>query len=134
MNPIQKNGLAILSGAILGSIVNMLIILMSSSIIQPPEGADTTTIEGLKESMHLFHPQHFVFPFLAHAIGTLVGALIAVKIAASYKLVIAMLVSTLFLIGGIINIIQLPSPMWFSVLDIVVAYIPMGLLAKKLLK
>lgn len=132
MNPILKNGVAILAGAILGSMVNMAIILISGSIIPPPPGADNTTMEGLKASMHLFQPQHFIFPFLAHALGTLAGAFIAVKIAASHKLVIALVVSTLFLIGGITNVILLPSPVWFSVLDIVVAYIPMGLLAKKL--
>ena len=45
--------------------------MMSSSLIPPPEGADVTTLEGLKTSMHLFQPKHFLMPFLAHALGTL---------------------------------------------------------------
>ena len=32
--------------------------------------------------MHLFEPKHLVFPFLAHAVGTLVGALVAYLVAA----------------------------------------------------
>jgi hypothetical protein len=34
--------------------------------------------------MHLFEPRHFVMPFLAHALGTLAGALAAFLIAATY--------------------------------------------------
>ncbi len=74
MNPIVKNILAVISGAILGGFVNMGIIMVSGSIIPPPEGADITTMEGLKSAMHLMEPRHFIFPFLAHALGTLVGA------------------------------------------------------------
>ncbi|TGL88194.1 hypothetical protein EHQ68_10195 [Leptospira congkakensis] len=48
-------------------------IKVSGKIILPPKGADVTTMEGLKASIHLFEPEHFLFPFLAHALGTLVG-------------------------------------------------------------
>ncbi len=85
MNPILKNILAGIAGAVFGSIINMSIIMMSSSVIPPPAGADVTTLEGLKESMHLFKPRHFIMPFLAHAIGTLAGAIVAALIAASHK-------------------------------------------------
>ena len=77
MNPIIRNVLAVIAGLIVGSIVNMGIIAISGSIIPPPEGADVTTMEGLKATMHLFEPRHFIFPFLAHALGTLAGAIIA---------------------------------------------------------
>ena len=89
MNPNVKNIIAVLAGAIVGSIVNGLLINASSSIIPTPNGADVTTIEGLKEAMHLFEPKHFIMPFLAHALGTFVGAFLAVKIAASHKLQLA---------------------------------------------
>lgn len=58
-----KNILAVLAGCILGSVVNMGIITVSGSIIPPPDGADVTTMEGLKASIHLFQPKHFIFPF-----------------------------------------------------------------------
>ena len=52
MNPILRNILAILAGLIIGSIVNMGIIMISGSIIPPPDGADVTTMEGLQASMN----------------------------------------------------------------------------------
>ncbi len=80
MKPGVKNILAVIAGAILGSAVNMGIIMVSGSFIPPPNGADITTMEGLKASMHLFQPKHFIFPFLAHALGTFAGAFLAAKI------------------------------------------------------
>ncbi len=74
MNSIIRNILAVVAGAVVGSLVNMGIIMISSSIIPPPDGADVTTMEGLKASMHLFQPRHFIMPFLAHALGTFAGA------------------------------------------------------------
>ena len=63
MKPILKNSIAILIGIVLGGTMNMAFITVSSSIIPPPEGADVTTMEGLKSSMHLFKPKNFIFPF-----------------------------------------------------------------------
>jgi hypothetical protein len=59
MKPIVKNILAVIVGLIAGSLVNMGIIMISGSIIPPPEGVDNTTMEGLKAGMHLFQPIHF---------------------------------------------------------------------------
>ena len=53
MNPIIKNILVVVVGIIIGSVVNMAIIMISGSIIPPPNGADVTTMEGLKASLHL---------------------------------------------------------------------------------
>lgn len=132
MNPILKNILAVIAGVILGSAVNMGIIMISSSIIPPPDGVDVTSMESLKASMHLFESKHFVFPFLAHAVGTFVGALVTALIAASHKMKLALLIGVFFLIGGITNLFMLPSPTWFAVLDIAGAYIPMAWLGGKL--
>lgn len=131
---ILRNVLAVLVGLVLGGVVNMSLILAGGKIVPPPAGADTTTMEGLKASMHLFEARHFLFPFLAHALGTLAGAFVAAKIAASQPLAMAMVVGAAFLAGGVINVIMLPSPIWFSVLDLVGAYIPMAWLGSRLAK
>lgn len=123
-----RNILAFFAGLVVGSLINGLLIGAGPHVFAPPAGADFTTYEGLKASMHLMEPKHFVFPFLAHALGTFVGALIAALIAASHKMKLAIAVGVLFLIGGTINVILLPAPLWFSVLDLIAAYIPMAYL------
>jgi len=132
MNPILRNIIAVIAGIVLGSMVNMGIIMISGSIIPPPGGADVTTMDGLKASMHLFQPRHFIMPFLAHALGTFTGALLAAVIALNHKRKYAMGIGVFFLIGGIVNIFMLPTPTWFGVLDLVFAYLPMGYFAGKL--
>lgn len=126
MNPLLKNSLAVIAGLIIGSLLNMGIVMISGTIISPPEGADVTTMEGLKASIHLFQPKHFLFPFLAHALGTFVGALLTAILAATHKLKLALLIGVFFLAGGTANAFMLPSPVWFVIVDVLGAYVPMA--------
>ena len=132
MNSTIRNVLAVIAGLVIGSAVNMGLITISGSIIPPPDGADVTTMEGLKAAMHLFEPKHFIFPFLAHALGTGVGAYVAALIAASHKMKMAFIIGFAFLLGGIANVFMLPAPMWYNIVDLTGAYIPMAWLGWRL--
>lgn len=132
MNPVLRNVLAVIAGAILGSFVNMSLIEIGHYVIALPEGADVSTYEALKSSMSSFGPEQYIFPFLAHALGTLVGAFIAAKIAVSNKFRAALIVGILFLIGGVANCFMLPAPVWFMAIDVLLAYIPMAYIGWKL--
>lgn len=132
MNPVLRNTLAVIAGLFVGSVVNMFIILFSGSVIPPPNGADVTTMEGLQKTMHLFEPKHFLFPFLAHFIGTFAGASATAVLAINHKTKLALIIGAFFLLGGIVNVCTLPSPMWFTFVDLVFAYIPASYLALKL--
>lgn len=128
MNPILKNILAVIAGVVLGNVVNMSLVMLSPHIIPPPAGADVATEEGLKASIHLFEAKHFIMPFLAHAMGTLVGAFLCTKIAVSRHISLAMGIGILFLVGGIAASFMIPAPKWFIALDLIVAYLPMAYL------
>jgi hypothetical protein len=91
-------------------------------------------MEGLRESMSLFTPANFLFPFLGHALGTLVGAFTAAKLAVSNHLKVALGVGVFFLIGGTMMVKMVGGPMWFNVVDLLLAYIPMGFLGGMLAK
>lgn len=132
MKPVYKNILAVVAGLIVGSIVNMGLIIISGSIIPPPEGVDPTNMESLKENMHLFGPRHFIFPFLAHALGTFAGAFIAAKFAATHQMKLALGIGAFFLLGGITNAFLLPAPAWFISVDLILAYLPMGWLGGRM--
>ncbi|MCX7744535.1 MAG: hypothetical protein N2167_08230 [Flavobacteriales bacterium] len=134
MHPYVKNSLALVAGFIGGSIINMAIIQISGYIIPPPDGADTTTMEGLKQAIHLFSPIHFLMPFLAHAVGTLVGALITGLIATGNTQLLSWLIGLLFMAGGITSYVMLLAPTWFGIIDIGLAYLPMAWIGWKLSK
>jgi hypothetical protein len=131
MNPIVKNILVVIAGLVIGSVVNMGLIMIGGSVIPPPEGVDVSNMESLKAAMPLFETKHFIFPFLAHALGTLAGAWIVARLATTHKTKLAWLIGGFFLLGGIINVVSLSAPVWFNILDLTLAYIPMAWLGGK---
>lgn len=132
MNPVLRKVFRVIAAIITGGILNMLIIMLSSKIIPPPEGANLKTMEGLKEAMHLMKPIHFLMPFLAHALGTFLAAFLIVKWVDKHHQKYAIGVGIWFLIGGALNVLMLPSPFWFTVTDLTLAYIPMAYMGYKL--
>jgi hypothetical protein len=127
-----RNVLAVVVGLVAGSAVNMALLKVSPAIIPPPEGVDVNNAESLAKSVHLFEPRHFVMPFLAHAVGTFAGALVACLIAGSRKAPMAYLIGVIFLCGGIAASFMIPAPTWFIALDLVGAYLPMAWLAVRI--
>ena len=126
MPQLLRNVLALLAGIAIGGGVNMALITLSPSLIPPPPGVDVNSAESLSKAMHLFEPRHFVMPFLAHALGTLAGALVAYMIAATYKAPMAYVVGAVFLCGGVAASLMIPAPAWFIALDLLAAYLPMA--------
>jgi hypothetical protein len=104
----------------------MSLIMTGSLIIPPPAGVDVADAQSIAASMHAFELKHFVFPILAHALGTLVGATTAFLIAASNEIVLAYVIGVAFLAGGIAASFMIPAPVWFIILDLLVAYLPMA--------
>jgi len=124
-----RNGLAVIAGIVVGAVLNGALVGIGPSIIAPPEGIDVSSPARLRASIHLFEPRHFVMPFLAHALGTFTGALVAFLIAASSRARMAYVVGAVFLTGGIIASRMIPAPAWFIALDLIGAYLPMAWLA-----
>lgn len=132
MNVIIRNTLVLIAGILIGMAVNMALVTLGSYLIPAPGDADATTMEGLRESMHLFRPWHFLFPFLAHALGTFAGAFVAARFVATRNMLFAIIVGLFFLAGGIFSVLMLPSPLWYTLVDLVLAYLPFAYLAGRL--
>lgn len=128
ISSVWRNFVGPVLGLIVGGQLNLAIINISTDIIPAPEGADVKTMEGLQKSIHLFEPKHFLMPFLAHALGTLVASLLASLIARSHRKPLAMVPGFVFLFGGVMAVSMIPAPLWFNITDLVLAYIPMALL------
>ncbi|HET9011364.1 MAG TPA: hypothetical protein VFN38_06080 [Gemmatimonadaceae bacterium] len=126
MPNVLRNVIAVVAGIAIGGGVNMALIMLGSSLIPPPAGVDVNSAESLSRSMHLFEPRHFVTPFLAHAVGTLAGALAAYLIAATYRVRIAYVIGAVFFCAGVSASFMIPAPVWFIALDLLAAYLPMA--------
>ena len=118
--------LAIFAGTLIGSVANMLIISFSTTIIPLPKEANNSSIKSLEQTIHLFQFKHFMIPLLGHAAGSLTVGTIAAWIAPGNKLLVALTIGFFLLIGGAMMVFQLPSPVWFNVVDLTLAYLPMS--------
>ena len=113
--------------------LNGALIDVSRQIIPPPVGFDLTTAEGLQAAMPHMGPEHYFFPFLAHALGTLLSAVLITRFLKSQQFVFSMMVGILFLLGGVSMVVMLPeTPIWFVLVDLIGTYIPMAYLGYKL--
>ena len=128
MPSMLRNILAFIAGFLIGSGLNMAIIIVGPMVIPPPDGVNMSDMDKFAENLKLLKPANFIAPWLAHALGTLVGAFVAAKIAASHERKLALGIGVVFLLGGIMMVAMYGGPLWFSVLDLIGAYLPMGFL------
>ena len=131
MNPVIKNTLAIILGWFIGSVINVSLIELGY-IIFPIEGLDINNMEALSKVYLTLEYKYFIFPFLAHALGTLVGAFTTFLIATKHKIKFALAIGIIFLIGGTVMTFVISSPLWFIITDLLLAYIPMAWIGGKL--
>lgn len=119
---ILRNILAVLVGAAVCMFFNGLLLGLLMKVNPPPAGFDPNKLltYGLLEARHLMSP------FIAHAVPSFLGGMIAALIASTRKMTFALVVGGFHLIGGIAAAFMIPAPSWFLALDLTVAYLPMA--------
>ena len=127
MKQIFKNIGIVILGIIIGMIVNMGLIIFGGMIVPISESIDPMNAIN-------WDFKYFIFPFLAHSIGTLSGAFIVSKISRKSHIIMPLIVGFYFLSGGLYMVTILPAPTWFISLDIILCYIPMALFGWKISK
>ena len=125
MKQIFKNIGIVILGIIIGMVVNMGLIIGGGMIVPMSE-----TIDPMNAINWDF--KYFIFPFLAHSIGTLSGAFIVSKISRKSHIIMPLIVGFYFLSGGLYMVTILPAPTSFICLDLILCYIPMALLGWKI--
>ena len=124
MYEIGKHVMVVFAGMIVGSVVNMGIVMLGYRLVTPPSGFDLNDPKQLALALPHFLPVHFVAPFAAHFLGTFTGALLSALFISGRPSLGPIIIGLLFLLGGISMAIQVPAPMGFIALDLGLAYIP----------
>ena len=127
-----RNFIAVVVGLLVGGTVNMALVMVGPHLIPPPPGVNMEDAKSLAAGAHLLEARHFLFPFLAHAGGTLVGALVAHLIGAGPRSALSYGVGVVFLAGGVAAALMIPAPTWFIALDLLACYLPMSWLAARI--
>jgi len=116
-----KNLIIFFVALFMGMGVNMGMLFVGSWLLPLPEGLNTSSREALKAALPLLRAQDFIFPFLAHAMGTLTSAFFVTAWATGKQLRYSLIYGGLFFLGGLATIVGMPSPVWFSILDLTLA-------------
>ena len=127
MKKILTNIGIIILGIIIGMILNMGLIIFGGIIFTPTENIEPMNAIN-------WDLKYFIFPFLAHSVGTLSGSFLVSKLSRNSNIIFPLIVGLYFLSGGIYMAIILPAPMWFVFLDLIVCYIPMSLIGWRISK
>lgn len=131
MNPLVRNILSVIIGIAAGIFVNMLILGISMALTPLPEGVSINTEAELDAFARSASFTWFIGPLLAHLVGTLVGAVVCARIAVGQWLYLCLAVAVFFMIGGVIQRVDMFHPLLITILDIG-GYLPMGWLGWKL--
>lgn len=97
-----------------------------------PDSINPMDPESLKQNIELIPKGSMIFVIIAHALGTFSGMILAGFISKK-SLIPSFIVGGLMIMATIANLIMIPSPIWFIILDlfgVILAFI----FAKKLVQ
>ncbi|NCF55898.1 MAG: hypothetical protein GWP41_06485 [Planctomycetia bacterium] len=104
--------LAVIVGLIVGMACNLALVEVNFIFYPPPADLSMGDTEGFRQYMSTLPLTAYFIPILAHLSQAFVGAFVAARICISQPLLPAMIVGSLSLLGGIINALILPVPIW----------------------
>ncbi len=113
----MKNVLATIAGFIAASLIVYLIEQIGWKFFPLPDTINPMDAESLKQNIDLIPKGSMIFVILAHAIGTFSGMILAGFISKK-SLIPSYIVGGLMILATITNLVMIPSPIWFIILDL----------------
>ena len=122
--------LSLVFGLLVGAVVNGSIVNLGMLLFPFPEGVNFETKEGLSlfENLSI---KYYIFPFLAHALGTLSGCIVALLFVRKWAKWSIYIIGYCFFVGGVMEGQLINAPLWFDILDLSLAYMPVAWLASQ---
>ncbi len=130
MNSFWRSFLAVLLGVIASFIIIMMLELVGHVIFPVPEGINLKVEIEFKSYVSQMSFMEFLPVLLAHFIGVFVGCISALKFGRGNKIPVY-IVGCFVLVGSIVNVINIPHPVWFIVADIGLVILGLILVVKR---
>lgn len=118
--------LALVAGLVAGGVAVFLVESLSSLLHPIPEGLDTRDMEQMKEFVRGLPTSAFAMVLLAHVLGAFCAGLVSSWVAGVKWKGGAIALGLLFTIAGIANLVMIPHPLWFGIIDTLI-YLPAAL-------
>ncbi|QDU25108.1 hypothetical protein ETAA8_01690 [Anatilimnocola aggregata] len=108
-----------IAGVVLGLMVAMglvlVIELVGMTIVPPPEGIMSVDKVKQQAAFAELTPASFAFVLAAWTVGSFGGSLVAALTCASRRMVLAGIIAAFLWFAALVNLISIPSPVWFWV-------------------
>ncbi|MCR9245096.1 MAG: YrzE family protein [bacterium] len=112
----MRNVLALVGGLIVGSVVNMALVLLNAHVLYPmPEGTDMSDPEQMNAYVATLPTPALLVVVAAHLGQAFFGGWVAARMAASRGMILALIIGVLTLLGVIYNMTQIEHPAWMFV-------------------
>ena len=115
---IGRSSLAVIAGGVVGVVVVFVVESIGPVVYPPPPGMDFKNPEAVKAMMKNLPAGALLIVLLAWALGALAGGWVAARIAKRSHVVHALVVGALLLAGGVVNLVAIPHPLWFTVVSV----------------
>lgn len=126
-----RNVIAIVIAFFSGGIAVFLLETLGHTIYPLPDGVDPSDMKQIAEYVKTAPIGSILFVLLAQCGGSLTGGWVAGLIGTAKKLNLGMIYGFLALLMAGLNLILIPSPIWFIVLSLALP-IPLAILGAKL--
>ena len=110
-------------GIIAGGITVMLVESISSLMYPRPEGMAWDDLEAMKEFVASLPMPAFLIVLVAHVAGAFVAGFVCYAVSKKASVWFPLGLGGFFLLGGAMNLVSIPHPIWFAVADLVI-YVP----------
>ena len=107
-----RNLIAAFLGMLAGMAVNMSLVMLTLVSFPMPEGVDFTDTEAMPEYFATLPATGFLIVLAAHLGQSFFGGLVAALLSKDRPRTMALIIGVLSLIGGVVNLTELPHPTW----------------------
>lgn len=107
-----RSVLAVIAGLAIGMVANMALVMLNITLHPLPDGVDFNDAEGLSAYFATLPFLAYLMVLLAHLSQAFFGAWAAALISRRHAMAVAMVVGVLTLVGGVLNMQQMPLPAW----------------------
>jgi hypothetical protein len=119
------NILAVVAGFIAGGVAVGIVEMIGMTLVPPPpeliEAIKAEDFQRAAELINTLPLVSFLYVLLAYAVGAFLGGLVASSICPTMSRPWpALIVGGLLLLTGLMNVVMLPHPLWFTVVSLLI--------------
>ncbi|MDB5284318.1 MAG: hypothetical protein JWO06_3393 [Bacteroidota bacterium] len=125
--------LSVLAGVAVAMAIISLLEFGSEKLYPPPSIKDYNNAQALERIMSQMPVKAFLWLLVGYALGSFAGGATATAISGRQMSAPALITGGIVMIGGIMDLVQIPHPLWFVIVSLFM-YIPFAALGYFVMK